>query len=544
MKLRQCHGIVWAGLSLLVFGPISTYANVYATDIHLDGSLTNGWVAPGYPVRINYILNEPATGGVVARICAGSNVLRTFTAAGGQPGALAGVNEIFWDGRNSNGVSVAEGLYAVQISASSLGYADWTNITDDSSAFEVDNPRGLDVNKNTNSPYYGRVFVGNNQGLQPTGIYKFNADGSPAEDGAFSTGGYAWAGDGLSPWKFCVSDDDIVYVNDWNLGSRGFVLGFDEIITSNTCIAALGGDNYPTNTVDLSGPFVTGSGTNAQIWMADAATTFQSLGILRWNLMEDGTVAPSDPGEIVVAATNSDLTLAPYDVAVSTNGFIFTIQRVDALDADDAGSNPTNRVLCFPPETNNAPAETAALWKLGADDTNLANAYGVDINRQGSLVAVAVRGYGNDPEFFSGGNVSLFAAGDGHLVKRFGLGEDHQYMDVAWDNAGNLYALDFTAGVWRAYSPPGTNQSTTVGLARIQALSQLQAPQLSQPLLTNGLSFALHGQSNVTYIVQVSTDLTNWMDVVTNFDPAPDRIITAPATTDAQDFYRAVVAQP
>jgi hypothetical protein len=37
----------------------------------------------------------------------------------------------------------------------------WTNITDDGTNFDVFYPTSIAVNKNTNSPYYGRVFIGN-----------------------------------------------------------------------------------------------------------------------------------------------------------------------------------------------------------------------------------------------------------------------------------------------------------------------------------------------------------------------------------------------
>ena len=82
-------------------------------------------------------------------------------------------------------------------------------------------PSGIAVNKNTNSPYYGRVFVGNAPPDSGAGICKFNADGSPADEGGFSQG-YPWPGGGYapgylySPWKIAVAEDDTVYINDWS----------------------------------------------------------------------------------------------------------------------------------------------------------------------------------------------------------------------------------------------------------------------------------------------------------------------------------------
>ena len=39
-------------------------ANVYASDIKLNGSLTAGTIVPGGSLTISYILNDKATGGV------------------------------------------------------------------------------------------------------------------------------------------------------------------------------------------------------------------------------------------------------------------------------------------------------------------------------------------------------------------------------------------------------------------------------------------------------------------------------------------------
>lgn len=553
MKHCRRHRVFLAGLALLLFPLLPCRANVYATDLKLNGSLTNSWVAPGFPALVSYILNEPATGGVQVHICAGTNILKTFLATNGQPGALTGSNAFLWDGTDSHGSNVAQGLYTLQITAGAVGYADWTNITDDGTNFEVDYPISVDVNKNTNSPYYGRVFVGNAPPTYPEappppgdGIYKFNADGSPADEGGFSDGGYGWGGPigGLySPWKIVVGANDRVYINDWD--TSGTVLDFDNLIDPNFVIA-LASDAYPTDTVDLGGLYLTGSPTNQQIWMTDAGTYAPSLGVLRWNLQADGTVLVGDSNAaVVVAATNSALSVSPWDLAVATNGCIYVIQLVGQP------GDPANRVLCFPPWTNGAPPETAAKWAIGRGDMWLANAYGVDVNPEGTFVAVAVRGSGSlvpEDNAANGGNLSIFSAASGQLVKRFAIEEDdsstNQFTDVAWDNVGNLYALDLNAQVWRAYSPPGTNQATTVCVAGIEFLNTLQPPQLSQATMTtNGATFMLDGQSDVTYVVQLSTNLMDWTDVDTNFDTVPDRFISLPPTTDPQDFYRAVVWQ-
>ena len=57
-------------------------------------------------------------------------------------------------------------------------------------------PLGMAVDKNPNSPYYGRVVVGcatsaaANGVIQNCGFYKFNADGTPADEGSFGYANY------------------------------------------------------------------------------------------------------------------------------------------------------------------------------------------------------------------------------------------------------------------------------------------------------------------------------------------------------------------
>jgi len=55
------------------------------------------------------------------------------------------------------------------------------------------------------------------------------------------------------------------------------------------------------------------------------------------------------------------------------------------------------------------------------------------------------------------------------------------------------------------------------------------------------LNFTLTGQSNVTYVVQQSSDLVNWTPVCTNFALTPIVPISI-SPPDTQDFYRAVTS--
>lgn len=506
----------------------SLHANVYATDIQLNGSSQAGVLVPGGSLVISYILNDNASS-VFVQIRSGTNVVKTFASTGGDAGTNLGLNTITWDGAWDTGSNDFNGTYSVSITAASQGYEQWTNITDDGPGFKVSNPRGVDVNRNTNSPYYGRVFVSGD--IPEFGIYKYNPDGSPADEGGFSTGGLPWgmytAFPDYSPWKIAVAPSDEVYVNDFS--GYGLVYGFDETISPQSIIDAITPTNYPYWDPELSGLYVTGNATNEQLWMGDFNPQ-QSSGVLRWQLTANGTVATNDTGTVIAPAGTNALSSGVWDLAVDANSNLYVLQ----LLTNNAGA----ALISFPPYEGSP--ETNASWATAPG--TLIDAYGVAVNPAATLVAVAVRGLGDEEDADSSSNLDLYYAATGQFLTNLDETGGDRYTDVAWDNAGNLYALDTTLDVWRAYSPPGTNQATTVAYPFIQEYPALAPPALTQPQYGAGqLDFVLNGQSNVTYVVQQSSDLINWCPVLTNYSPNPARSVSIPSP-GSQDFYRALAS--
>ncbi len=518
-------------------------ANVYATHLRFNGCTTNVVVPPGGNITIAYILNEAATAGVTIEIKSGGTSLRTITLTNGSPGTASGANSVVWDGRDAPGNSVASGTYSISITAAATGYDDWTRISDDANPDNyVYQASGIAVNKNTNSLYYGRVFVANSQaGPSPAavpgdrpGLQKWNADGSPADEGVFGDGGWPWEGISYSPWKVEVPADDKVYVGDFS--SNGLVLSFDQTIGSNSLRLVLRADNWPNGgAVKLSGPFISGPATNSQLWMADTTYT-NGVGIHRWNLSPDGAAATNDLGATIVqAGPGSDLDLYPYDVAVDRSNAIYTIQNV--TDPSD----PSYRVFRFAAPGSGL-SETNAAWKIGSGDDSMRGAYGVAADPTGTLVAVAFYGVGAFPNT-AGGAARVFLATNGAEVATLTPATYHYHTDVAWDNVGNLYTLDGYDQLWRVYSPPGTNQAATVVTAALQIGVPPAPPLLSSPSYAAGqFQFNLDGQPCVGYIIQASADLQTWIPVATNSSPSPTRLITLSAPL-AQSFYRALVGQ-
>jgi len=516
-------------------------ANVYATNLRINGGTTNVSSPAGGNVTLSYILNEPASGGVVIAIKSGTNTVRTITFTNEAPGTLRGTNSIVWDGTNDAGQPVADGTYTFSVTAASVGYFDWTQISNDASNY-VWQSRGIAVDQNASSPYYGRVFVGNSsQGPDPDnvpgdrlGILKYNADGSSADEGVFSTGGYSWGGFFFSPWKLAMGADDRVYVNDFS--GQGLILSFDPLISSNSLRYVLRTDNYPTgSSPNFDGPFISGAATNLQLWMADASAG--GVGIRRWDINTNGIVPTNNTGVTVVrSGAGSDLNLFPEDVAVDQSNRIYTIQNVT-----DAGSSAV-RLLRFPPYGGTA--ETVAQWKIGSGDETLAEAYGVAVDTTGTYVAVAIRGW-FDPNAGQrqNGSVRVFYASNGAPVITLTptSSPSHDYWDVAWDAVGNLYTVDNLVSAWRVYSPPGTNQATTTALGSVTFTSAAGPATLSSPSYANGqFTFTLQGSPNATYIIQFSTNLINWTSVATtNTSAQGTRQVTIPAPA-TPGFFRAI----
>ena len=539
MKINCCVRPLLAGIFALFHFSLSVRANVYATNIKFNNSLNNAAILQGGTLSISYILNEPATAGALVEILSDTNVVRAISLAAGNPGTARGTNSILWDSKDNLGSNVVVGSYGVRITAGANGYDTWTQISDDDNAGNsVLTPRGIAVNQNTNSPFYGRVFVGNAFGDQ-VGILKLNADGSAADDGIFSTGGYPWAGDFYSPWKIEVSADDKVYVNDWH--GNGIVLAFDQLISSNAYSTVLRQDNWPGDGMaNLSGPFITGAGTNTQVWMADInyippGSPANGVGIVRWNVTTNGTLATNDIGTVIVQPRfGSDLNIYPYDMAVDKSNRIYTIQT-RANSGDSA-----NRVMRFPKYDESGNPETTADWKVGSGDDTLANAFGVAVNPAATYVAVAVRGIGS-PGSWQNGGTTIFQADTGIVVTNITKDTTHDHTDVAWDNVGNLYDCDNFDSLWRTYSPPGTNQATTIAVETIQVLDQFISPLLTPVSWSNDqFQFTLAGQSNVSYVIQASTNLNDWISVTTNYSLSEVRTLNL-AAPDSQTFFRAVI---
>ncbi len=562
----SCIGSLLLTLLSVCF-PSSARANVYATSIRVNDSKPDISSPQGTAVKISYILNEAASAGAEVYILSGTNVLRTIKIASGQPGTLRGRNMVSWDGKGDTGTLLAEGSYSLQVRAASVGFSDWTPISDDAGATNyVYLGTGIAVNQNPSSPYYGQVYVANSDsgpnagvpGAKPgenNGLLRFNADGSAPEEGILVTNPL-WTGGGLSPWHVEVTEDDFVYVND--MATFGEIYRWTADLSSTSRVQVLSAANFPDPNDSLYGPAVFGSGTNRSVWVGDFSPT-ASLGILKYSVTTNGTVATTNTGMLVVGITNDPtlLSQSPSDVALDLAGNIYTIQ------SRTAAGDLSPRVLRFPaydPSTNGNTPEFLAYWFVGTEDDTMGRASGLALDPTGTYLAVAFKGIDGPSLDWINGCTQIFYASNGLPVTNLDLGlpvngeSSHQDSDCAWDAVGNVYFIDDFVQLWRTFSPPGPNQSTTVGLQHIEitpGVTNSELPLIQDIAYTNGvvtIRFDATAGTPASSFKVAGADTASgpYLEIagaaVVNGPVAGHYIATVPTSGSAKAFYRILAA--
>jgi hypothetical protein len=498
----------------VILSTLSARANVYATDIQANGSLTNASASIGTPVSITYHLNQAATLGVTVSVLQGTNVVATMPG-----GTNMGLNAVSW-------TPAVTGTFSLSITAAASGFTNWEQISVDTNAgnFAYD-PNGMAVDSNTNSPYYGRVVVGcssaNGTATNPIsgaiikdGIYKMNADGSFADEGGFGYGGYTMDDGGdtsvnempstyaLVPWRLRIGEDDRIYMLDFT--DEGAIIAFDMQVTTNQVViddggydgGALGGPHSYAGNPDIDdlsygiGNFdvTSTTTTNAAIWLTDIDAP-PNWGIWMYHL-KNGQSDTNDSGTQVVTTGG--------DLSVGSSGGCMVDARLDIFcGQSQVSENAAYNVMAFtnwnggilPPASSGftfadgtSAGEVAWGFGCGVDTTCATNptfeaVQDVVLNSRTSPTLVACPlGAGNDEA--NGSGIRLLDATNGSIVLT-NLDFGQIYTCAAWDRVGNLYGASTTRNVWRAWSPPGTSTNTTVAVAQVIVTTSLPAIQIT-----------------------------------------------------------------
>jgi hypothetical protein len=531
----------------------SARANVYATNIKLNGALTNATVGQGSSVTITYILNEAASAGVTIKIFSGATAVRTINIAGGSPGTTAGLNTVTWNGKNDASANVPVGSYSVSITAASNGYLYWTQVISNANP-KVFWPAGVVADTKIDSIYYGRVMAANgvstanNVAPHPVGIVKFNADGSEADEGQSDAGNPFRTdtinGDSVRSLKF--GDDDRVYWENWI--TYGQISAADMAMTTNQLLLDCDQNPNLNNLVyGVSGLDITDPGTtNALIWVTDASD-YPSVGVWAFPLTNNG-VADSVNGGINVLATGPNIPLVcGPGIMISDSGDIYIGEvRNNAGDASPRCICITN---VWPSGIDGTPTNwwngtesypitsTRLNWAVGqSDDTfRYENQVAIDSRKNPKYVSVSMGG--------GSGGGKILSAADGTLVTNIFNNSTVFYIGTSWDAVGNVY-FGNAAHSWEMWSPPGANTNTTPAVPLIQVTAAATRPHITNISVSGGtvtINFTGDASDPASAFTLVSSGVANG-----TYNPTVGASITGSAgtyqatapTSGAIQFYR------
>jgi hypothetical protein len=501
-------GVLALGCALL-FSAKTVRANVYATDIQINGNLTGALVPEGSPLSITYHLNQTADQGVTVSVLNGATVVAAIPG-----GTNMGINSVSWTPANT-------GTYSVSITAAATGFTNWTQISVDSNpGMPAHDPLGIDVDKNTNSPYYGRVVMGCAEctgttnvpvAAMQTGLFKMNADGSQADEGWYGNANYlkddgkdaAVAGQmpnskGYDPMKIRIGDDDRIYWDDNS--DFGAIIACDMLATTNQIVINEAGyagnpdykDLISAGIQQFDVAFTTT--TNASVWLGEG--DIPNWGIWMYHL----TNGAADPNDTI----GTQAVCVGRDMDITANGGVMVDTNLDIFCGEDRNNkDPYYYAMVFPNWNGGVlpPEAGGNAYTLGTAAGQVEWGYGcgvdttcgtdpsfeavqdtvIDSRINPTIVACPM---GKGSQFVSGttgGGIRLLNATNGNLISvtngatittYSNLDNGQIYTCAAFDNVGNLYGASTSRNLWRVWSPPGPSTNTTVAVA--QAI--VQAP--------------------------------------------------------------------
>jgi len=356
-------------------------------------------------------------------------------------------------------------------------------ISTDTNLLRFNNPRGLAVNTDAASPYFGRVYVGNMSVTNSPpfarpvgdGIYVLNSDLSDAlgQGDTALTGGLDFTQSvSASPFRLNIGRDGNLYISDWS-DATGSVYVTDPDVSAGSGQNVLGGPAggpFPV-TVDrihgsISGLWVEGSLLNGDLTVYTVDEDLQ---------MDPGTTSPTQrqslwrhdiggalPGQFVM----------PTRVAPHANSFLMTVgNQIMDLDRATNGNFVVSNYRSTGGEANVwlvDPTSGGIVWSSLIESRALAgSSTAPDFLRAAGGIAMSPMGDYLAVINIETNGIAIVPMLDGRpdITNRMyfqGMGvTTAQGREVAFDAAGNLYAVSSGAGLLRVFSPGGTSTAIT-----------------------------------------------------------------------------------
>jgi hypothetical protein len=338
-------------------------------------------------------------------------------------------------------------------------------------------PRGVAVNRNPASPYFGRVYVANSTTGTTAGrsvgrgLFMMNADLSDSPSGFGDNGqpAGAFVVSASSPYQMSLGADDHLYVADFS-DANGNVIRVDPGLTISETVFDYTGGFFPTlpptNHGSIKRVRTTGTlaGGDLKVYTMDEDFTnsipphlaTQRGSILRYDI-NSGPLTNQNLPVLLATPSPSWLVTGFQDFDIGTNGYIYAIQN------RSAGVEPC--VFVIDAATGAPVADTRAIWRQMSG-----NATNVDIMVNVGYVAVSP-----DCKYLAlgllpagqpfGSDVWILPLTNGipDLGNRMILdaGNINQMRGVDFDAAGNIYTISSGDAQLRVWSPGGSTTITT-----------------------------------------------------------------------------------
>lgn len=408
-------------------------------------------------------------------------------------------------------------------------------------------PRGLTVNTDPASPAFGRVYVANgtngtttnsvfgpNRTLVGEGIYLLNPDLSDAlglGDTA-STAGIDWVTGGTaSPYRLSIGQDGNLYIADWS-DLNGSLYVTDADVTAASGFNVLGGPKgspFPVTTTRIHGSIA------AAVVEGSLALGNLTAYVIDEDLQPDRAATAQTARNTLwrhdIGATLPGPEVLPTRIGTTTPWINFASQTMDL-------SRGTNGYF-YVNDYRSAGTDRGGVYVLAATGTPLWN----------SLSTSLAMGFVNDQLRASGGG-AISPRGDyiavinlesnamtvvplidgipdltNRLVFHGFAATSPQGRDVAFDIAGNLYAISQGAQALRYFSPGGTTTALTgsdgaFAIVRPPAMSVMAmdavASETAPDTATFTISASVPVSEDTTVIYTLTGTATNGTDYVTN----------------------------
>ena len=381
-------------------------------------------------------------------------------------------------------------------------------------------PRGIAVNTDPTSPWFGRVYVANSEAGTVTnnafgperttldGMYALNSDLSDAVgqgDRALTCDLYMTNTD-RAPFRLSMGAKGEVYVCDASESDANLYEVDGDLVLGSVVLPGEDGGGFPVGLDRLHGQIlaavVTGvltEGDGLTAYLVDADRQYDPVSPIRstLNSIWRFPLGTNLPGiwrypDLFVEAPWFGLAAQIMDLSRSTNGY-FYVNDYRARGTDRAGlyvhdkdgnalwnSLAATRALLGDPEAKDFLAAT------GGGAVSDEYHYTAVLNQDTGVITV----------------IPLIE-GLPDLVQRSSFEAFHQTnstaCDLAFDAAGNLYAFTSTAQAVRVFSPGGTTTASTGSDGTFQVL---RPPQLS----VTSKGFAVEGETKAGFVVHRGGD--------------------------------------